>query len=227
MPIRKSIAGLTAAAALAGGLALAAPAQAASPGSLAGVLGVGNQSLGLDSTVNDDFDILREAVEAVLAAKPTSPVGVLADGSTPVTAFIPNDRAFQVFERSLTGTWERSEAAVLNGIVAAAGTLGNPIDVIEQVLLYHVLPGVAVDSGTVLGLKGAPKAHRTFAMANGGTITVNVLSSSPRWPIVTLADKDRDAFDPFLVKSKLDIKAGSQIAHGIGLVLRPLDLPRG
>ena len=226
MGMRKTIAGFTAAAALAGGLALAAPAQAAGPSSLAEVLGVGNNSLGFDSNAYD-FDILREAAEAVLAAKPTSPVGLLANGNVPLTAFIPNDRAFAVLEYSLTGTWERNEAKVFSGIVAAAGTLGNPIDVIEQVLLYHVLPGAAVESGTVLGLKGASKADRTFTMANQGTITINVYSSNPRWPFVVIADQDPNALNPTLVQSKLDIEAGKQIAHGISLVLRPLDLPRG
>ena len=228
MHLKRAIAGATAAAALTGAALLAAPAQAAEPPSnLAEVLGVGDDSLGLDATVNYDFDILREAAEAVLAAKPGSPVGLLASDTTALTAFIPNDRAFQVLEYSLTGSWERSETAVLNGIVAAAGTLGDPIDVIEQVLLYHVLPGAAVDSSTVLSLKGAPVADRTFTMANGGDITVKVYSSSPRWPFVVISDQDPDAFNPTLVKSKLDIRAGEQIAHGISLVLRPLDLPRG
>lgn len=67
-----------------------------------------------------DFDILREAAEVVLANKPASPVGVLADGSTPVTAFIPNDRAFQVLEYSLTRTWERSEQATPRAAVRRA-----------------------------------------------------------------------------------------------------------
>lgn len=226
MRIRKAIAGFTAAAAaLAGGVALAAPAQAA-PGSLADVLGVGDESLGFDKN-RYDFDILREAAEAVLEAKPESPVSVLANGDVPLTAFIPNDRAFQVLEWSLTGSWEWRESKVFDGIVAAAGTLGDPIDVIEQVLLYHVTLQGAVDSGTVLSLKGAPKADRTLTMANGGDVTLRVLSSNPRFPFVVLKDQDPNAFNPTLVRSKLDIRAGEQIAHGISLVLRPLDLPRG
>ncbi len=228
MRVKKAIAGVTAAAAaLAGGVALAAPAQAA-PSSLAEVLGVDVESGtgGFDRN-RYDFDILREAAEAVLSAKPDSPVGLLADGTAALTAFIPNDRAFQVLEWSLTGSWERKEAKVFNGIVAAAGTLGDPIDVIEEILLYHVLGGAAVESSTVLGLKGSPKADRTFEMANGGDITLRVFSSNPRFPIVSIKDQDPNAVNPFLVRSKLDIKAGEQIAHGISFVLRPLDLPRG
>ncbi len=225
MHLKKAIAAVAASAAVAAGALVTAPAAQAAPDSLAGVLGVGNDSLGYDGD-RYDFDILREAAEAVLAAKPDSAVGVLAQGGTPVTAFIPNDRAFQLLEWSLTGSWERSEQAVFDGIVAAAGTLGNPIDVVEEILLYHVLPDGAVQSSTVLGLKGAAKADRTFTMANGGDIRLNVYSSSPRFPFVTITDQDPDAFNATLVRSKLDIRAGEQIAHGISAVLRPLDLPR-
>jgi hypothetical protein len=223
----RTIAGAIAASALVA-VGLAAPAQA-SPGSLAEALGVDPSTAGSGPYDRDwyDFDIVREAAEVVLAAKPSSPVGVLAQGSTPVTAFLPNDRAFQVFEYSLTGTWERSEEKVFEGVVAAAATLGDPVDVVETILLYHVLPDVAVDSATVLSLKRAPVADRTLTMANGGTVTLNVLSSRPSWPLVVLRDQDPNALNPTLVRSKLDIRAGSQIAHGISLVLRPLDLPRG
>ena len=79
----------------------------------------------------------------------------------------------------------------------------------------------------MLSLKGAPKADRTLTMANGGDVTLRVLSSNPRFPFVVLKDQDPNAFNPTLVRSKLDIRAGEQIAHGISLVLRPLDLPRG
>ena len=41
-----------------------------------------------------DFDVVTEAVLAVLAAKPDSAVKVLADPSVKLTAFIPTDKAF-------------------------------------------------------------------------------------------------------------------------------------
>src|SRR4051794_7129585 len=49
---------------------------------------------GFDHNWND-FDIADNAVAAVLKAKPKSPVAVLADGKTPLTAFLPTDRAFR------------------------------------------------------------------------------------------------------------------------------------
>ncbi len=73
MRIKKAIAGVTAAAApQAGGVALAAPAQA-SPSNLAEVLGVDPSSgVGGFDRNSYDFDILREAVVATdLAGKPS------------------------------------------------------------------------------------------------------------------------------------------------------------
>ncbi len=62
-----------------------------------------------------DYDIVTEAVLAVLAAKPTSPVGLLTKGNVPLTAFIPDDRAFQVLAADLTGRWYGKESQVFDG----------------------------------------------------------------------------------------------------------------
>ena len=86
-----------------------------------------------------DYDIVTEAVLAVLAAKPNSPVAVLADGSVPLTAFIPNDRAFQVLVHDLTGRWPSTEKKTFDQLVAAVG-----VDAVESVLLYHVVPGATI-----------------------------------------------------------------------------------
>jgi hypothetical protein len=54
---------------------------------------------------------LDNAVGAVLAAKPNSPVAVLADGNVPLTAFLPTDGAFRRLAHSLRAIRqsERSE----------------------------------------------------------------------------------------------------------------------
>src|SRR5688572_23754169 len=49
-----------------------------------------------------DFDILKSAVLAVLKAKPNSPVKVLTQGQTRLTAFLPNDGAFQQLAKEAT-----------------------------------------------------------------------------------------------------------------------------
>lgn len=211
MKIRRTLSALCAAAVAAGaGLALAPAANAAGTTSLASVLASDGDTFDRNWY---DFDIVDQAVATVLAAKPGSPVAVLADGTVPLTAFIPNDRAFQVLAKDLTHRWYGTEQEVLTAIAGAVG-----VDAVEQVLLYHVVPGATIDSATALASSGA-----SLTTAQGGTVKVKVWSK--RYAIVQLKDQDRSDLDPFLVRSKLDLNAGNvQIAHGISLVLRPLDL---
>ncbi len=194
----------------------AAPAQASEPDpsgttSLAEVLtSDGNQ---FDRNPRD-YDIVTEAVLAVLAAKPESAVGVLADGTVPVTAFIPNDFSFRVLTKDLTGHWFKKESRVFSELAGAVG-----IDAIEAVLLYHVIPGVTIDSATALGANGAVLQ----TALEGATLTVKV--PFPPVPIIRLVDNDPNDVNPFVNPRALDINAGNlQIAHGIIFVLRPLDL---
>ncbi|MFD3400123.1 fasciclin domain-containing protein [Kribbella sp. NPDC058693] len=162
----------------------------------------------------NDYDVLTNAVGAVLAAKPNSPVKVLANGNVPLTAFLPSDRAFRLLAKDLTGKWYKSESALFSGL---AGVLG--VDTIEAVLLYHVIPGATIDSRTALRSDGA-----TLKTAlPGGSIRVDVISK--RFRIVRLIDADPNDRNPRLNRCALDINKGNkQIAHGITLVLRPLDI---
>ena len=160
-----------------------------------------------------DYDIVTEAVLAVLAANPDSPVGVLADGSKRLTAFVPNDWSFRKLVAQLTGERYRSEKKVFDTLVSVAG-----VDTIEQVLLYHVVPGVRITSATARHADGAE-----LTTAQGGTIKVDVIY--PKTPLVQLRDQDPNATDPYLDPNALDINKGNrQIAHGIVFVLRPIDL---
>ncbi len=159
-----------------------------------------------------DYDIVTEAVLAVLGAKPNSPVKVLTDGTVPLTAFIPNDRAFQVLVRDLAGTTPRTEQATFQAVA------GLGIDTVETVLLYHVVPGATITKKAAVKANGA-----VLTTAQGGTIGVRVYNRY--LPIVELRDKDTNDVNPFLNPRALDINAGNaQIAHGIVFVLRPLDL---
>ena len=218
MAIRRTLLTMIAGVGTAAALVLTAPVAAAAPASVSAPP-TGTSSLATllaaDGSGFDrnwyDFDILDNAVGAVLAAKPSSPVAVLADGTVPLTAFLPNDRAFQVLAFQLTRKWYSNEADVLG---AVAGKLG--IDTVESVLLYHVVPGATIDSVAALKSNGAVLST---ALA-GQTIKVNVLSA--RFKLVRLIDGNRKALDPFLVASKLDLNKGNvQIAHGISLVLQP------
>lgn len=161
-----------------------------------------------------DYDIVTEAVLAVLAAKPSSPVGVLTDGSVALTAFIPNDRAFQVLVHDLTGRWPRTERKMFDRLVAAVG-----LDAVESVLLYHVVPGATITSRDALKADGASLA----TALPGASITVDVKS---RWlRLIVLKDLDPNDANPWVNPRAFDINKGNkQVAHGITLVLRPVDL---
>lgn len=160
----------------------------------------------------NDFDIVDAAVTAVLTAKPGSPVAVLADGKTPLTAFLPTDRAFRRLAEDLTGKHYRSEKSVFTDL---ATTLG--VDTIESVLLYHVVPGATV---TYQQARRSDGAVLTTALA-GSTITLDVRHHGRR---VVLVDADTNDRNPLIVRANLN-KGNRQIAHGIDRVLRPVDLP--
>ena len=164
---------------------------------------------GFDRNPND-FDIADNAVQAVLAAKPGSAVAVLADGTVPLTAFLPNDRAFRRLAANLTGRSYASESKVLNTLATEL-----EVDTIESVLLYHVVPGATITYRQALRADGA-----TLDTAlEGSSITVKVVRCSR----VRLVDADRNDPNPTVVRRNLN-RGNVQIAHGIDRVLRPVDL---
>ena len=68
---------------------------------------------------------------AVLAADPDSPVAVLADGNTRLTAFIPRDIAFRRLANDVLGRERRSEKEIFGDLARALGTLSG-FSMIEQ-----------------------------------------------------------------------------------------------
>jgi len=203
----------TAVGAAAGALALsllAAPAAQAADGttSLASVLKAGQAKFDKDFA---DYDILTKAVEAVLAAKPNSPVKVLADGNTAVTAFIPNDQAFINLASALTGKKVSSESAAFKAVA------GLGIPTVEQVLQYHVVPGPAILSEAALKANGA----KLKTALDGKTVGVRVNTSAPS---ITLVDKATKLPNPKVILTQVDINKGNkQVAHGIDAVLLPMN----
>ena len=188
----------------------AANAKAVGEDSLAGLLVSDGDQFDKDA---QDFDIVTEAALAVVAAKPGSPVALLADGTRRATVFAPTDQAFRVLVKDLTGQKIRSEKKIFDALVALAG-----VDTIEDVLLYHVVPGKTLTSGKVLKADGAK-----VMTAAGKTVKVDVrMKPSLR---ITLKDKDKDARDARVVLTALDLNKGNkQVAHGIDRVLRPMNL---
>jgi uncharacterized surface protein with fasciclin (FAS1) repeats len=184
-----------------------APAPPTGTASLAALLATDGS--GFDRNPRD-YDILDNAVTAVLTAKPASPVAVLADGSTALTAFLPTDQAFRRLAFDLTGHRYRSESKVLSVLATKLG-----IDTIENVLLYHVVPGATL---TYRQARAADGTVLTTAL-KGSTLTVKV----SRCSFVSLVDADPDARNAFVVARNLNV-GNLQIAHGIDRVLRPVDL---
>jgi len=216
MKFRRTLTGVAVAAALAAtsltGLSAAQahsvkPAAAAGTKSLATVLGPYGSTW--DTNWND-YNIVAHAAFAVIKAKPSSAVGVLANGKVALTAFIPNDRAFQILVKQLTGKTVTTEA----GVFAAVAKLGIPT--VEAVLLYHVVPGATIPSSV------AVKANKAvLKTAQGGLIRVAV-SAGPK---IVLVDRDPYITSPTVILSQVDINKGNkQIAHGIDRVLLPLPL---
>jgi uncharacterized surface protein with fasciclin (FAS1) repeats len=195
------------AAALAG--TLAAPAATAAPTgttSLAEVLAADGNRYDRNW---DDLDIVDKAVRAVLTAKPDSAVGVLADGDTALTAFVPTDRAFRKLVTSVTGDRPATEKETFQ-TVASLG-----IDTVEDVLLFHVVPGSTIRYAQA---KRADDARLETAL--GQHLGINVTQGEVR-----LVDADRNARNARVIKAAKNVNKGNvQIAHGIDRVLRPLDL---
>lgn len=214
MSIRtKALAGIAAAGLVLTGVA-AAPAANAAHGKnpVAGVLLSDRDTFDHNAL---DYDIVTQAALAVLKAKPTSPVKALTNGKVRLTAFIPNDKAFQVLVRDLTGKDYRTGRGFDERKVFAA-VAGLGIDTVETVLLYHVVLGGPIDSTAALGADGA-----ALTTAQGGTISVTVTSK----PSIVLRDKDPDSRNPRVILSQVDLNKGNrQLAHGIDRVLRPVDL---
>lgn len=209
MQMRRLTAGLAAAALTGVGIAAAPTAQAAperaKPTSLAQVLAADGHHFDKKWS---DFDILDAAVTAVLEAKPASPVKVLTKPRTKLTAFLPTDKAFRKLATTLTGSQPKTEKATFNALAEGAG-----VDVIETVLLYHVVPGKTLPAAKVVKADG-----KKLTTAQGGKITVHVKGKT-----VSIGDADPDLRDPRVIKTDIN-KGNPQIAHAIDRVLLPIDL---
>mgnify|MGYP006428409913 FL=1 len=194
------------AAALLGAAVIAPTAQAADGDtSLASVLKVGQSKFDKDFA---DFDILTRAAETVLTAKPDSNVKLLADGSVALTVFAPTDQAFINLASTLTGKKIKTEAAAFKAVA------GLGVDTVEQVLLYHVVPGGPILSGDALKANGAKLKSADM----NKTIKVKVTKK----PNIILIDKAKKIANPRVNLDQVDINKGNkQVAHGINGVLLP------
>jgi uncharacterized surface protein with fasciclin (FAS1) repeats len=196
--IRKTIAGLTAAAALAAPLALAAPAQASTP---------------VGDTNPYDFDI----VTAALGATGLDDTLAELEKGDGYTAFLPNDRAFEVLAKNLgllDAGYKFGPTVDENMIFGKVASL--PSATLVKVLTYHVVPGAPLNGQKVL----AGNWYKELKTANGQKVKVYVLSKTA--PYIVLGDKDGRFFNDYVVKSKINVVNKTKVAvHGISDVLMP------
>ncbi len=133
-----------------------------------------------------DYDIFTYLFLDVWGAKPFSAVGVISDGYTSLTAFVPTDRAFRKLTKALTGKRLKSESAIADTVMS----LG--VKAVEQVLLYHVVLGAPIESPAALQANGA-----VLTSANSQTFKVNVSGTS-----ITLVDKDKTSKNAVVLLGK-------------------------
>lgn len=149
------------------------------------------------------FDLLLRALEI------SGLDAVLADPATDATLLAPTDAAFVKLAQSLgfTGT---DEDAAFDAIVAALTGLaadGDPVPLLTDVLLYHVLPG-------------APSRREIASSPEQATL----LEGATLAPFGrSLGDADQDARDARF--TGLSEVASNGRVLGIDEVLLPIDLP--
>jgi len=151
-----------------------------------------------------DHDILFAAVvaEGSLVSAVTAP-------ETAVTLLAPNDRAFQLLARDLTGKWLRTEQEVLDAIVSLVEA--GDVD-LGNVLAHHVVPGRVVRSALPFG---------------EGVATLNSADSivfRPRFfgLLVEVRDNVDSLRNPYVLRADLD--AGASVVHAISRVLIPVNV---
>lgn len=210
--LRRTIAGIIASAAVAAPLAIAAPAQASPDTTILDAVTAADR---YTSSENDngldrfrwnqrnwyDYDILTAAVVA-----DGTLLDAVTDPSTAVTLFAPNDRAFQLLAKDLTGRWYWTEQRVLNAIVRAVE--GGQVD-LTNVLTYHVVAGKFVKAEVPL--------NTPIATLNGDTIELR-----PKRYGIKVKDHMPDFRNPYLVRT--DIDAGHSVIHSLSRVLIPTNV---
>lgn len=209
MRIKKFVAAIAAGGLAVGTVALAAPAQADDHKamSLAEILDVGNAEF---DHKHSDFDILAKAAEIVLAAKPESPVALLADADTKLTVFAPTDRAFMKLASALAGKKLDKEKDAFDAVA------GLGVDTVETVLLYHVIPGEKITAEDALKADGA-----VLKTALEGKYTKVKVSMKPN---IMLRDYAPEFKNAKVILDMTDInkkKGNKQIAHGVDAVMLP------
>jgi uncharacterized surface protein with fasciclin (FAS1) repeats len=148
-----------------------------------------------------DFDLLRAALDA------TGLTAALDDPAARLTVLAPTDDAFLGLARAL-GYGGTDEAGALDALLTSLGELGggDPLPVLEDVLLHHVLDG----RFSRQQLEAIGEAHPLFGPALG-------------FAGAEIVDAEPDAAARFL-PGAANVLAENGAVHAISGVLLPLDL---
>ena len=136
----------------------------------------------------------------------------MSDPDAELTVFLPKDYAFFRLAKQL-GAPKLDEQETFNWLVANVG-----LDTIKVVLSYHIIPGAEISAADALESDGAK-----LTTLLGGDFKVEVdVRKGDRIKLIDLDTNDRDAY---VIKPNIGGEAENGYAHGIGRVLRPIDLP--
>jgi uncharacterized surface protein with fasciclin (FAS1) repeats len=154
-----------------------------------------------------DYDIVTQAVLAF--------PGLTAAASDPdaeLTVFLPKDYAFFRLAKQL-GAPPLDEAGTFTWLVDNVG-----LPTIESVLKYHIVPGAKISYSAALQADGAKLGT---LLDPDATIEVDVRKGDR----IKLRDLDTNDRDAYVIRKDIGGEASNGFAHGIGRVLRPIDLP--
>lgn len=184
---------------------IAVPTNASSDGNT--ITDIVLQSGGDFDNVKRDYDILLNAVVTAELAD------ALADPDAELTVFAPNDAAFYRLARDLGYKGAYDEAVVWAFLVSALTDLGggDPIPVLTDILLYHVVPG---------DVRPIDLIFSTFFQVPVGTL----LGATFQPFFLQLIDNDPDLKNA-RVTLPFNIRASNGRIHSISRVLIPIDLP--
>jgi uncharacterized surface protein with fasciclin (FAS1) repeats len=162
----------------------------------------------LDHNKND-YDIL---IKAVLTADLAD---ALSDKTAKLTVFAPNDGAFFALAKALGYKNKYHEEDIFDFLVEALGTLGDAVEVLTNVLLYHVVDGVLTSDA----IRHLASKHKSIS---------TLLKDAKIYPkkshqTIYLRDADPDLANPRKIRP-YNIKAKNGIIHTINRVLIPLDI---
>ena len=153
---------------------------------------------------SEDFDILLEAL------KTADLVDVLNDPNGDFTVFAPTDRAFIKLAQDFGyhGTDEGEAFGAIANSLTELGD-GDPVPLLQDILLYHVSPG----------------AKDQEQIKTQGEVETLLEGAIFKVEDNKLVDNEPDLMNPSFIDDLTNVEAGNGTIQGIDRVLIPIDIP--